>query len=59
MLEVIISKDSMTKWCGNTPGGGTLIYSSYVDSGPASTVHPKKISGISSTPQKILEIIAT
>ena len=31
-------------------GGGTLIFSSYVGSGQASTVHPQKISGISSTP---------
>ena len=38
--------------------GGTLVFSSYVGSGPASTVHPKKISGISSTP-KIFEILAT
>ena len=27
-------------------GGGTLIFSSYVGSGPASLIHPKKISGI-------------
>ena len=25
------------------PGGGTLIYSSFVGSGPESTIHPKKI----------------
>ena len=37
------------------PGGGTLIFSAYVGSDPASTVHPQKISGISSTPQKNLE----
>ena len=29
---------------GGGGGGGTLIFSSYVDSGPASTLHPKKIS---------------
>ena len=29
------------------------IFSSYVGSGPASTVHPLKISGITSTPPKI------
>ena len=40
-------------------GGGTLIFSSYVGSDPASTVHPQKISGISSTPKKIFEILAT
>ena len=42
-------------------GGGyshTLIISSYVGSGPASTVHPKKISGVSSTAKKF-EILAT
>ena len=33
-------------------GGGTLIFSAYVGSDPASTIHPKKISGISSTPKK-------
>ena len=33
-------------------GGGTLIYSAYVGSDPASTTHPQKISGISSTPPK-------
>ena len=37
-----------------TPGG-TLIFSSYVGSDPASIVHPKKISGISSTPKKYLK----
>ena len=35
-----------------SPRGGTLIFSSYVGSDPASTVHPKKTSGISSTPKK-------
>ena len=38
---------------GGGGGGGNLIFSSYVDSGPASTVHPPKISGISSTPKNI------
>ena len=37
------------------PQGGTLIFSTYVGSGPASTVHSKKISGISSTPKKYLK----
>ena len=41
-----------------TPGG-TLIFSAYVDSDPASTVHPPKISEISNTPKKYLEIFAT
>ena len=31
-------------------GGGTLNFSTYVGSGPASTLHPPKISGISITP---------
>ena len=35
-------------------GGGTLIFSVYVGSDPASTVYPQKISGISSTPKKYL-----
>ena len=43
----------------SSPGGGgyicTLIFSAYVGSDPASTVHPKKISGISSNPQKYLK----
>ena len=34
-------------------GGGTLNFSSYVGLGPASTLHPQKISGISSTPKNI------
>ena len=37
------------------PQGGTLIFSAYVGSDPASTVHPKKISGISSYPKKYLK----
>ena len=36
-------------------GGGTLIFTSYVGSGPASTIHLQKISGISSTPKKYLK----
>ena len=40
---------------GGGGGGGTLIFSAYVGSDPASTVHPKKISGISSTPKKYLK----
>ena len=35
--------------------GETLIFSAYVGSGPASTVHPIKISGIPSTPKKYLK----
>ena len=37
----------------NPPQGDTLIFSAYVGSGPASTVHPKNISGIASTPKNI------
>ena len=40
-------------------GGGTVFFSVYVGSDPASTVHPKKISGISRTPKKIFEFLAT
>ena len=40
---------------GGSPRGGTLIFSAYVGSDLASTVHPKKISGISSTPKKYLK----
>ena len=39
-------------------GGGTLNFSSYVGSDPASTVYPPKISGISDIHQKIFEILA-
>ena len=38
-----------------TPRGGTLFFSTYVGSGPASTVPPKKISGFSSTPKRYLK----
>ena len=34
----------------STPRGVLSFFSSYVGSGSASTVHPPKISGISSTP---------
>ena len=34
-------------------GGGTVFFSAYVGSDPASTVHPPKISGISSNPKNI------
>ena len=50
---------------GDPRGGGTLICSSYVGLGPASTVHHPKISGISSTqkissyPQKIFIFLKT
>ena len=37
------------------PRGGTLIFSTNVGSDPASTIHPPKKSGISSTPKKYLK----
>ena len=40
---------------GGGGGGGTQIFTVYVGSDPASTVHPKKISGVSSTPKKYLK----
>ena len=36
-------------------GGYTLIFSAYVGLDPASSAHPKKISGILSTPKKYLK----
>ena len=36
-------------------GGGTLNVSAYVGLGPASTLHPQKISGISNTPNFVLK----
>ena len=36
-------------------GGGTLNFSAYVGWDPASTRHPKKISGISNTPKRYLK----
>ena len=50
------------------PRGGTLIFSGYIGSAPASTAYPqkipsltdypKKIPSISGIPQKIIEILA-
>ena len=40
------------------PQGGTLIFSAYVGSDPASTVHPPKNVRNFKHPQKIFEIIA-
>ena len=39
-------------------GGGSLIFFAYVDSDPASTVHPKKNIRNFKHPQKIFEILA-
>ena len=36
-------------------GGGILNFFSYVGSGPASTLHPPKVSGISSIPKRYLK----
>ena len=41
-----------------TQVGGTLIFSSYVGSDPAFTVHPKKYQEYQA-PQKIFEVLAT
>ena len=38
---------------GGGGGGGTLIFSSYVGSGPVSTFNTPKTSGILSTPKNI------
>ena len=45
----IVLPDNKPRGAG---GGGTLNFSAYVGSGPASTLYPKKISGISSNPLK-------
>ena len=51
-----ILKEILTSVKGHNPRGGTLNFSTYVGSDPASTLHPKKISGISSTPKKYLKV---
>ena len=38
---------------GGGGGGGTLIFSSYVGSRPASTVHPKKYQEFQASPKNI------
>ena len=45
----------VTCWERPRGGGGTQIFSVYVGSDQASTVHPKNISGISSTSKKYLK----
>ena len=40
-------------------GGGTLIFSAYVGSDPASTIHPQKNIRNFKHPKKIFEILAT
>ena len=44
---------------GGGGGGGTLIFSAYVGSDPASTVHPKKNIRNFKHPKKIFKIVAT
>ena len=46
------SKIGLREGVGGPGGGGYSQFSSYVGSGPASTLHPQKISGISSSPKK-------
>ena len=50
-------RNSKLKNC-SMPQGGTLIFSSYVGSGPASTVHQKNIRNFK-CPKQIFEILAT
>ena len=51
--EYILIPDAQGGGGGGGGGGGTLIFSVYVGSDLVSTVHPQKISGISSTPKNI------
>ena len=44
--KCLIGDQFNTQSQGGGGGGGTLIFSAYVGSVPASTVHTKKISGI-------------
>ena len=44
--------------CGGGGGGALSLFSPYVGSDPASTVHPKKYQEFQA-PQKIFEILAT
>ena len=48
-------KVSSDRLCEAKPQGGYSNFSAYVGSDPASTVHPQKILGISSTPKKYLK----
>ena len=45
--------------CCGPGGGGTLMFSSLVGSGPASTVHPQKNIWNFKHPKKTFEILAT
>ena len=53
LLEALAHKRKVPESSEGGGGGGTLLFSSYVGSGPASTLHPKIISGISSTQKNI------
>ena len=55
ILKVCKCPEIVTEQWNPRGGGGTLIFSAYVGSDPASTVQPKKISGISNTPKKYLK----
>ena len=55
LFDFYIVKAPVQKPQGGGGGRPTLIFSAYVGSDPASTIHPKKISGISSTLKKYLE----
>ena len=54
-LEKMVNIGAECSYGGGGGGGGTFIFCSYVGSGPASTVHPQKVSGISSIPTKYLK----
>ena len=59
ITEISCNGSIYSQHCYQHPGGGgggTLNFSSYIDSGPPSTLHPKRISGIPSTQKKIFEI---
>ena len=42
-----------TNWASTPGGGGTPIFSSYVGSGPASTVHPQNYQEFQAPPKNI------
>ena len=52
-------QEKLSHGCTHIPRGGTLNFSCYVGLDPASTVYPKKLSGITGIPKKIFEILAT
>ena len=56
--SAVVEVQEMFSWHGSPRGGGTLIFSAYVGSDPASTVHPKKYQEFQA-PKKIFEILVT